>query len=104
MSPEATSFIGDLRKLLEEMVAPSLATLKGDVEYLRKDLTEFKVEVNRRFAEVEMRFDKRFDKLEERLEVRFNRLEPALDTYKQVQDLREWKIRTEAREEAQRAS
>ncbi len=102
MSSEKNLLIQKCRKVIEDMVVHPLNELKTDVSYLRREVAEFKTSVRECFESIDRRFDA--------IDLRFDRLETAsespsaLDMYKQVQELREWKIRTEAREAVQRAS
>ena len=59
--PEASSIVGDLRRILEEVVSPSVTLLKVQVEELRKDTDALASKVDK----LDARIDSRFDRLEQ---------------------------------------
>ena len=53
---EKASFVGDIRKLLQDVVTPDLKALVTRMDALEKEFRESKSEVKERFAEVKEQF------------------------------------------------
>lgn len=102
----ATSLVGDLRKLLQDVITPDLKALAARVDGIEKQLDVVRQDVQLVKQDVQLvRHDVRevrdeLRQLNERQEKRFDRLMSALDVYKDVQDLKEFRIRTEERQKA----
>ena len=63
--PERSSIIGDLRRILKEVVSPSIIVLKVQVEELRKDVNALQTKIDK----LDTKIDSRFDRLEQRIDL-----------------------------------
>ncbi len=82
-SGDKLSVVGDVRKLLQDIVTPDLKALAGEVAFIKEKLLAVEAQVQR---------------LEDRQERRFERILSAIDVFKDVQELKEFRIRMEERQ------
>ena len=92
--PETSSIVGDLRKILEEAISPSITTLKLQVEQLQKDVNKLETKLEK----LEVKIDSKMEKLDTKIDSRFDRLEQMISLTLTVHQVQERLARIEERE------
>lgn len=81
------SVIDDIRKLLQDFIAPELRAIRGEIALVSERVKSFEEKTDLRFKNIEEKMDYRFHTLEEKMDLGFDRIMKELATDKRIERL-----------------